>query len=128
MCRIKTFLWSLSVRDQQPMGFVVPASCFCSNTQSTRLSQISVSRVYFLLLLGTAYTSGEIRFSISISKVPSHSSVSVPICLACDLQSLLESADAFLAKLLRKLLRTMQVTTNGINSLTAVGTCYFRMA
>lgn len=103
------FSLSVKVRNQYWMGFIVLSACFCINTQLTWLSQMSVSKVYSLLLFGTVSTGKQMSFSLSLSNDRNCSWVRGWRALDFVLRMRFESDDTILAKLATKGLKNYRV-------------------
>lgn len=75
------------------------ASCIRSDTHPICLSLVSVSSLYYTLLVGKVSNGGNMSFFIRIFGAPGSALIKVPIFLPSGLQSRFESSVANIAKL-----------------------------
>lgn len=101
---------------------------FCSNTQRTCLSQVSVSKIYWPVLVGRVNTFGEVRYSLSVPTALSSSYVGRPNSFAYDLQSRLESGHVIFASPATSRVHTLHSPRNDLRSVMVVGTCSLPVA
>lgn len=68
----------MSVCNQQATNFMVLSSNLSRNTKAACLSLMSVSKMYYVLLLGSVCTGGEMSFSLNVSEASSSASIRDP--------------------------------------------------
>lgn len=112
----KFYSTALDVQLQNPPGFFVPSGWSCISTQAIRVSHLSVSRVNYPSLQGSANTVAAIRLCCNATKASIFSVDKRSCCLGSPLFCLALSWAAICAKLGTKSLYTLRNPETDFNS------------